>query len=126
MNDKYSPPLFVKDDTTILTNLKKGEANARYAILAVRDPLGFHDDPADVVGAYMEDVHEISRNPMYTVVSGRYKDAEIIVSDDRVALARKLLHGQRRPRCRDRDSGSYAVQWLRHVHPSWHFRHAAR
>ena len=52
MNDKYSPPLFVKDDTTILTNLKKGEANARYAILAVRDPLGFHDDPADVVGAY--------------------------------------------------------------------------
>ena len=79
MNDKYSPPLFVKDDTTILTNLKKGEANARYAILAVRDPLGFHDDPADVVGAYMEDVHEISRNPMYTVVSGRYKDAEIIV-----------------------------------------------
>ena len=38
MNDKYSPPLFVKDDTTILTNLKKGEANARYAILAVRDP----------------------------------------------------------------------------------------
>ena len=31
MNDKYSPPLFVKDDTTILTNLKKGEANARYA-----------------------------------------------------------------------------------------------
>ena len=79
MNDKYSPPLFVEGDTTILTNLKKGEVNAKYAILAVRDPLGFHDDPADVVGAYMEDVQEISRNPMYTVVSGRYKDAKIIV-----------------------------------------------
>ena len=25
MNDKYSPPLFVKDDTTILTNLKKAK-----------------------------------------------------------------------------------------------------
>ena len=43
MNDKYSPPLFVKDDTTILTNLKKGEANARYAIsMMIRQTLSAH------------------------------------------------------------------------------------
>ncbi len=79
MNNKYSPPLFVKDGTTILTNLKKGETKARYAILAVRDPLGFQDDPCDVVGAHLENLRDITRNPMYTVVQGSYKGADILV-----------------------------------------------
>lgn len=79
MSDVYSPPLFEKDGAAVLTGLKKGEKIARYAILAVRDPLGFADDPADVVAARMSDVKEISRNPMYTVISGNYKGVDIIV-----------------------------------------------
>lgn len=79
MNDKYSPPLFVENETAILTNLKKNEKLARYAILAVRDPLGFQDDPADVVGQYFEDKKVVTRNPMYTVVVGKYHGTDIIV-----------------------------------------------
>lgn len=78
--EKYSPPLFIENGRTILTNLKSGSSKARYAILAVRDPLGFSDDPCDVVAKYMTDVREITRNPMYTLVQGTYKGAEIIVS----------------------------------------------
>lgn len=79
MSNKYSPPLFEKNECAVLTGLKKGERVSRYAILAVRDPLGFSADPADVVAAKMTDVREICRNPMYTTLVGTYKDAQIIL-----------------------------------------------
>ena len=79
MSGKYSPPLFEKDGAAVLTGLKKGERIGRYAILAVRDPLGFADDPADVVAAKLENVRTVCRNPMYTTVAGQYKGADIIV-----------------------------------------------
>ena len=77
--NKTEPPLFEVEGKAVLTGLKKGDSFGRYAILAVRDPLGFSKDAADVIADYMTDVKEITRNSMFTVLSGYYKNAQIIV-----------------------------------------------
>lgn len=73
MSGKFTPPLFENNGAAVLTGLKVGEKVGRYAILAVRDPLGFSADPADVVAERLEDRKVLCRNPMYTTISGVYK-----------------------------------------------------
>ena len=77
--NRNEPPLFEVDGKAVLTGLRRGDKLGRYAILAVRDPLGFSKDAADVIADSMTDVREITRNSMFTVLSGCYQDAQIIV-----------------------------------------------
>ena len=55
-NSHKEPPLFEVNGKAVLTGLTKGEKLTRYAILAVRDPLGFEKDAADVIADSMSDV----------------------------------------------------------------------
>lgn len=100
MEKKYSPPLFENNGAAVLTGLKVGERAGRYAILAVRDPLGFSADPADVVAERLENVKVLCRNPMYTTISGQYKGADIVVCssgsggpDAEIAITELMQYG---------------------------------
>ncbi len=77
--NEYVPPLFEKDGQAVLTGLNKGERLTRYAVIAVRDPLGFEKDAADVIADSMKNVREITRNSFFTVLIGEYDDTEILV-----------------------------------------------
>src|SRR5690554_1757891 len=76
---KENPVMFEVDGKAVLTGLVKGQELANYAILTVRDPLGFETDAADVIGSYMDEVRTISRNPMYTILLGKYEGVDILV-----------------------------------------------
>ncbi|HHX23784.1 MAG TPA: nucleoside phosphorylase [Thermoanaerobacterales bacterium] len=97
---KKEPPLFEVDGKAVLTGLTKGDKLGRYAILAVRDPLGFSKDAADVIADYMTDVKEVARNSMFTVLSGNYRNAQILVcstgsggADTEIALMDLMQYG---------------------------------
>jgi uridine phosphorylase len=100
VENRFEPPLFEKDGKAVLTGLKKGKKLARYAIIAVRDPLGFEKDAADVIADSMTNVKEVTRNSMFTVLSGNYKGAEIIVcstgsggADTEIAMMDLIQYG---------------------------------
>ncbi|GHU67239.1 uridine phosphorylase [Clostridia bacterium] len=78
-NSKTTPVMFEVNGESVLTSLKKGEKLPRYAILTVRDPLGFAGDAADGIAAHMEDVEDVTRNPMYTILSGKYKGTDMTI-----------------------------------------------
>lgn len=97
---RNEPPLFEVDGKAVLTGLKRGDKLGRYAILAVRDPLGFSKDAADVIADSMTDVRTITRNSMFTVLSGYYQDAQIIVcstgsggADTEIAMVDLMQYG---------------------------------
>lgn len=98
--NRNEPPLFEVDGKAVLTGLRRGDKLGRYAILAVRDPLGFSKDAADVIADSMTDVREITRNSMFTVLSGCYQDAQIIVcstgsggADTEIAMVDLMQYG---------------------------------
>lgn len=74
------PPMFVSGGSSVLTGLKLERTKiGRYVILAVRDPLGFAGDAADEIASELSDVTEVTRNGMFTILTGTYKGTLITV-----------------------------------------------
>lgn len=77
--EEKTPVLFEVNGRAVLTGLERNRHYADYAILTVRDPLGYPTDSADGIAGHMENVREISRNQMFTVLLGTYKGLEVLV-----------------------------------------------
>lgn len=74
------PPLFEENGLAVLTGFHKDGKYPRYAVIAVHDPLGFKTEVADYIGDFMTDTSDITRNTMFTIIRGTYKNTEILVA----------------------------------------------
>lgn len=78
MEKTKHPPLFEKNGDALMTGIRATEV-ARYVIFAVRDPLGFEKDAAEVVASYMDHAKLIADTKMFITYTGKFKGTPITV-----------------------------------------------
>jgi uridine phosphorylase len=72
------PPLFDIEGKSLMVGITDDQV-ARYVILAVRDPLGYEADAAEVVASYLTGANLVADTQMYITYTGDYKGVPVTV-----------------------------------------------
>lgn len=78
MNERLIPPALRDGRRSVLTGLAAGDV-AKYVLLAVRDPLGFEQDAADVIAASLEHTRVVADTGLFRTINGRFHGIDVTV-----------------------------------------------
>jgi uridine phosphorylase len=78
MTSQLTPPDFVEEGRTVLTGVTEGSV-APYVLVAVRDPLGFDRDAAEVISDRFDNRRLVADTGMFVTYTGAYRGVPVTV-----------------------------------------------